>query len=143
MNVETAPAFTDTIILLYAVAADDPDRSPVAQDLLRTLMATNALRTSTQVLQELFVNLTRKARRPIAPKRALEYMDQVAAWPVVVTEYADIQKAVSLADTSRLSFWDALIVVSAAKCGARILYTEDLNHGQTISGVRITNPFRR
>ena len=143
MNVETAPAFTDTNILLYAVAADDPDRSPVAQDLLRTLMATNALRTSTQVLQELFVNLTRKARRPITPKKALEYMDQVAAWPVVVTEYADIQKAVSLADTSRLSFWEALIVVSAAKCGARILYTEDLNHGQIISGVRITNPFRR
>jgi predicted nucleic acid-binding protein len=40
-----------------------------------------------------------------------------------------------------LSFWDALIVVTAAKCGATVLYTEDLNHGQEILGVRIVNPF--
>ncbi len=67
----------------------------------------------------------------------------VAAWPMVVTEYADIQKAATLADGSPLTVWDALIVVAAEKCGAKTVYSEDLPHGQTISGVKIVNPFRR
>ncbi len=42
---------------------------------------------------------------------------------------------------NRISFWDALIVVSAEKSACTELWTEDLNHGQTIRGVRIRNPF--
>jgi predicted nucleic acid-binding protein len=49
--------------------------------------------------------------------------------------------AVGLADQAKLSFWDAQVVVAAARTGAAVLYTEDLNHGQEILGVRISNPF--
>lgn len=141
MPVAAEPAFTDTNILVYALAADDPLRFHAAQALLRRLMDSNALRTSTQVLQELFVTLTRKARRPVTAEAALRYMDELAAWPVAVTEYDDIRKAASLAQSAKLSFWDALIVTAAAKCGAKVLYTEDLQNGQTIAGVKIVNPF--
>jgi len=41
----------------------------------------------------------------------------------------------------RLSFWDALIVATATRCGATTLLTEDLNAGQVLEGVRIVNPF--
>jgi predicted nucleic acid-binding protein len=44
--------------------------------------------------------------------------------------------------SDRLRLWDALIVASAVRSGASILLTEDLNHGQVISGVRVENPFR-
>ncbi len=142
MNVDVEPAFADTNILVYALAGDDPARSRVAQALLRTLMSTHALRTSTQVMQELFVNLTRKARKPIPARLALRYMDEIAAWPVVVTEFPDVREGILLAESKQLSFWDALIVVAAAKCEAKILYTEDLQHGQIIAGVKVVNPFR-
>jgi len=32
-------------------------------------------------------------------------------------------------------------LVAAARASAAVLYTEDLNHGQEILGVRISNPF--
>jgi len=59
----------------------------------------------------------------------------------MVVADAAIRSAVRLADQAELSFWDALVVVAAARSGAAVLYTEDLNDGQEILGVRISNPF--
>jgi predicted nucleic acid-binding protein len=59
----------------------------------------------------------------------------------MVVDYAAIRAAVGLAGQARISFWDALIVVAAARAGATVLYTEDLNDGQEILGVQISNPF--
>jgi predicted nucleic acid-binding protein len=47
----------------------------------------------------------------------------------------------SLSESNRLSFWDSLIVIAAKRCGAKTLYTQDLNRGQRIDGVEIVNPF--
>ena len=43
---------------------------------------------------------------------------------------------------SRLSYWDSLIVETALSAGADVLFTEDLQDGQTIDGLRVVNPFR-
>jgi predicted nucleic acid-binding protein len=51
--------------------------------------------------------------------------------------------AVVLARRHKLSLWDALIVVAAKAGGAAELLTEDLQHGQTLEGVRVVNPFLR
>ena len=69
-------------------------------------------------------------------------LEDLTAWPLVVIDYTAIRSAAELADRARISFWDALVVVAAAQSGASVLYTEDLNHGQEILGVRIKNPFR-
>jgi predicted nucleic acid-binding protein len=58
-----------------------------------------------------------------------------------VVDYAAIRAAVGLAEQDQLSFWDALVVVAAARAGASLLYTEDLSDGQEILGVQISNPF--
>ena len=137
-----SPAFVDTNILVYAIAGDDPKRSAVAADLLRKVMRSRTLRTSTQVLQELFVTLTRKGAAPMDPKAALRYIDQIAAWPVCVTDFHAVRRAIELSISATLSFWDALIVVAAAGSGAAQLYSEDLPHGHVVLGVRIVNPFR-
>lgn len=143
MNVERSrTSFVDTNVLVYALADDDPERSPKAQALLRELMSAQLLRTSTQVLQELFVTLTRKIRAPLRAEQAVRYMDRIATWPVIVLDYSAIRAAIELASRHRFSFRDSLVIVAAARSGATLLYTEDLQHGQTVMGVEIVNPFR-
>jgi predicted nucleic acid-binding protein len=143
MSADAPPAsFVDTNVLVYALAADDRKRSPAAQELLRELMRTQTLHTSTQVLQELFVTVTRKVRTPLTAGQALRYLDQIAAWPVAVLDYGAVRAAIELGSTRSLSFWDALVVVAAAQSGAKRLYTEDLQDGQIILGVEVVNPFR-
>ena len=136
------PCFVDTNILVYALAGDDAERSLPAQRLLRELMTTGRLRTSTQVLQELFVTVTRKVSRPLDRSTALRYLDHLSAWPVIVADYGAIRESIELMDNTSISFWDALVVTAARRSGAQILYTEDLQHGQLVDGVRIENPFR-
>ncbi len=93
MSAEALPvSFVDTNIFVYALAADDAKRSPVAQALLRELMMGQARHTSTQVLQELFVTLTRKINTPLTPDQALRYLDQIAAWPVITLDYSSVQE---------------------------------------------------
>ncbi len=104
-------------------------------------MTQEALCTSTQVLQELFVTLTRKIKPPIASEQAVRYLDRIATWPVVLLDYKVIRAAIDLAARHSLSFWDSLVVVAAARSGASRLYTEDLQDGQTLLGVEIVNPF--
>jgi predicted nucleic acid-binding protein len=104
-------------------------------------MDEDRLRVSTLVLQELFVTLTRKVSQRCSSQEALEVLDDLTAWPLIVIDYAAIRAAVGLAQQAILSFRDALVVVAAARTGAEVLYTEDLNDGQEILGVRITNPF--
>lgn len=95
---------------------------------------------STQVLQELFVTLTRKAGIPV--DQALGVLDDLANWLVFTLDYRAIRDAAVLARDARISFWDALLIAAARRLGATVLLTEDLNDGQTIAGVEIRNPFR-
>ena len=142
MNGDPAQAFIDTNVLVYALAGDDQRRGPIAQELLRDLMSSQTLNTSTQVLQELYVTLTRKIKKPLAAEQALRYLDRLSAWPVATTDYPAIRDAVTLSTAHKISFWDALVVVAAARSGAARLYTEDLHDGQMLLGVEIVNPFR-
>ncbi|HVF61008.1 MAG TPA: PIN domain-containing protein [Thermoanaerobaculia bacterium] len=136
-----APAFVDTNILVYAFDSTDPARHGLAADLLSRLMDEDRLRLSVQVLQELYVTVTRKARPPWTPDRALATLDDLAAWPVVANDFALVREAILLSRDTAVSFWDALIVAAAARSGAGTLYTEDLSDGQVLRGVRIANPF--
>ena len=141
MTGERALSFVDTNVLVYAFDKSGSAKKQVAQRLMNELMDEDRLRVSTQVLQELFVTLTRKAMQRCSSEEALAVMEDLTAWPLMVVDYAAIRAAVGLADQAKISFWDALIVVAAARVGAAVLYTEDLNNGQEILGVRISNPF--
>jgi predicted nucleic acid-binding protein len=142
MSVDRGCSFVDTNVLVYAFEKGDSGRKLVAQELLGGLMDDNRLRTSTQVLQELFVTLTRKVKLRLSSAEALAVMEELTAWPVFSVDYKAIRAAVELADDVRISLWDALVVVAADRSGAGILYTEDLKDGQEILGVRISNPFK-
>jgi predicted nucleic acid-binding protein len=135
------PSFVDTNVFVYAVTDDDPERQSIASDLVSQLAESEVLQTSTQVLQELYVVLTRKVRRKFTPREALAYLDRIARAPVAGIDYAVVREAAELSARHTLSMWDALVIVSAARSGSERLYSEDLQHGRKILGVEILNPF--
>ena len=141
MTADRALCFVDTNVIVYAVEKSESPKKRIAQRLLGELMDEDRLRVSTQVLQELFVTMTRKATVRCTVEEALTILEDLTAWPLTVVDYAAIRAAAGLTGEADLSFWDALVVVAAARSGASVLYTEDLNDGQEILGVRITNPF--
>ena len=86
------------------------------------------------------MNVTRKIPHPISKESARLVVSTYSIWCIDTTP-TEISNAFRIEDESRIGFWDALIVASAIKGGATRLLSEDLNAGQTISGVRIGNPF--
>ena len=133
--------FVDTNVLIYAHDVDAGDRNAVARRLVSELWDSRRAVISTQVLQEFYVNATRKISTPIARAEARQIVKAYAVWQTELVGPAEIQQASELEEEHQLSFWDALIVAAALKGGASRILTEDMNDGQSISGVLIENPF--
>jgi predicted nucleic acid-binding protein len=134
--------FVDTNILVYAHDTDAGRRHEVASALVRQLWDARDGVLSTQVLQEFYVTITRKIPKPIARKDARDLVQTYTAWQVIGVEAVDILAASDYEERFRLSFWDALILISALKANADELVSEDLLAGRRIRGLQITNPFR-
>lgn len=113
----------------------------IAADLLAELWESREGVVSTQVLQEVYVNLTRKLRKPMTRLRARAIVERYAAWPVHQVTPADILRASELEQRHTLAFWDALLVVAAQRLGADRILNEDMQSGRSFGGVRIENPF--
>ncbi len=135
-------AFIDTNVLVYLFDEGAPKKRDRARKRLASERAARDLIVSTQVLQELYVALTRGAKPIAMPDVAERAVREVAALTTVQIDAALVLEAVVASRQHALSFWDALIVRAAAQAGCDILLTEDMQHGQTIDGVRIENPFR-
>lgn len=134
-------AFVDTNVLVYAHDLDAGERHGVAARLVAELWETRSGVISTQVLQEFYVNATRKIPSPLPRTLARQIVRAYAAWQTELVGPPEIELASELEERHRLSFWDAMIVAAALKGGASRILTEDMSPGRTISGVRIENPF--
>jgi predicted nucleic acid-binding protein len=97
---------------------------------------------NTQVLQELCVNLRRKAARPVDIETARKIVADYLAWNVVTNTGESVLEALEIEGRYRISFWDALLVQAAETSGATVLYSEDLSDGQNYRGVRVVNPLK-
>ena len=132
--------FVDTNILMYAhdIAAGEKHRR--AKALVEKLWETRSGVVSTQVLQELAVNLRRKAKKPLDAKATRDVVSDYLAWQVVVNSGESILEALDLETRYQVSFWDALVIQAAHAAGAEILHSEDLSNGQRYGTVRVKNP---
>jgi predicted nucleic acid-binding protein len=135
--------FVDTNILVYAHDADAGLKRERAAKVLQQLWDSNLGRLSVQVLQEFYINVTRKISTPVARSTAREVVDTYGAWVREPTTVKNVTRAVDLSELAQISFWDALIVASAEQAGATQLFSEDLNDGQLIAGVKIVNPLSK
>lgn len=133
--------FCDTNVFIYANDASAGDKQERARRLLDRLWGSGTGVVSLQVLQELYVNLTRKLRPPVAPLDAREIVAELRTWRVIEPEKNDVIAAIDASLRWRISFWDGLLLTTARKAAAEVLWSEDLNDGQNFDGVTVRNPF--
>jgi predicted nucleic acid-binding protein len=133
--------FVDTNVIVYAYDTTAGEKHRTAKKVLIDLWRSGRGLVSTQILQELFVTLTRKIPHPLKSMRAAEIIEDMLTWDVVVNDGESIVQAIALESKEGLSFWDSLVVVAAVRGGAEILLSEDLQAGRDLAGVRILNPF--
>jgi predicted nucleic acid-binding protein len=125
--------FVDSNVLIYAHDRDAGRKHDIAEKLLRELWSEHEGVLSMQVLQEFYVNVTRKIATPLPKATARAIVESYRSW-CMQTTVEEIATAFRVEDEARLGFWDALIVASASKSAAVRVVSEDLNAGQTILG---------
>lgn len=140
MNFMSGKTFIDTNILIYAHDIDARAKNEIAKTILRELWSERTGALNMQVLQEFYINVTRKIASPLSKDSARSVVTSYAMWCTETTP-GEISAAFRIEDESRIGFWDALIVASAVKSGATRILSEDLNAGQRIAGILIENPF--
>ena len=141
MSGEPGREFVDTSVLVYAFDASAGAKQAGAQRLVERLWTTGTGCLSVQVLQEFFVIVTRKVAEPLSIDDAASRVREFATWKIFVPTVEDVLAAIALHQQAQLSFWDAMVVEAATQSGCHVLWTEDLNDGQLLRGVRVRNPF--
>jgi len=129
-----ADVFFDTNVLLYLVSGDPPKADRAEQ-----LVADGGV-ISVQVLNEFAAVAAgkkgvqfAKIRESLSAFRAL--------FAVVALDIETHELGLDIAERFRVSIYDSMIVAAALRAGCTTLYTEDLQHGQTIERLTIRNPF--
>ena len=135
----TADCLLDTNILVYAVDAD-PQYAARKRAAMRLLEST-AFGSSTQILQEFYVTVTRKIATPLSPAEAMACLDRFHAFPIVNTDFGLVTEGIRNSVRFQVSHWDGAVIAAAERLTAGTLYSEDLSHGQRYGAVRVINPF--
>ena len=138
----TDPVFVDTNILVVAEDVRAGVKHSVARDLLLQLWQERSGIVSIQVLQEFYVTVTQKLKKPLAHAAAERIIDEYLTWRTVSNTPDLLRSALRNKERYSLSFWDASVVAAAQAAGCKILYSEDLGDGHTYDSVKVVNPFR-
>lgn len=141
MTADSQREFVDANVLVYAFDASAGPKRRAAQALLERLWESNTGCVSVQVLQEFFVTVTKKVATPLPAGEATSRIRELTAWRVFAPTADDVVTAIDLHAQTKIGFWDAMIVLAAAESGCDVLWTEDLQDGRTLRGVRVRNPF--
>ena len=135
--------FVDTNILIYAYDLAAGEKHQMSQALLTELWSTEKACLSIQVLQEFYVNATKRSVQPLSPEKAFQVIRDLSTLPVHRPGVTDVISAIELHERYQVSFWDAMILRSAQQLGCEILLSEDLSDGQDYGGVKVVNPFKK
>ncbi len=141
MSADPEREFVDSNVLVHVFDPSAGGRHAAARELLERLWSRGTGCVSVQVLQEFFVAVTRKVPRPLPIAEAADRVQELTTWRVFAP-VGDVVRAIAVHAQASVSFWDAMIVHAAAETGCAVLWTEDLNDGRVIRGVRVRNPFR-
>lgn len=142
MNSMSGRSFVDSNVVVYSVDENPAERVKHETAIRLLTGEPDDLVISTQVLQEFYVVVTRKLAHPLDEGRAARALSGLAKLDVVGVDVPLITAAVDTSRTAKLSLWDALIIEAARRAGCARLYSEDMQDGQEIRGVKVENPFR-
>jgi predicted nucleic acid-binding protein len=140
MSAKESLQFVDTNILVYAYDISAGEKHQRAKALLKRLWEHKTGCLSVQVLQELYVNLTRKVAHPVDLETASQIITDLCIWQMHTPNGADVLGAIRIQQHYQLSFWDAMIIRSAAELSCELIWSEDFSDGQVIEGIKVINP---
>ena len=130
--------FLDTNILISLYSTEEKKQKRV----LELLQNDDTSVISTQVLSE-FCNILKKKFNFNTKQLNILLQDFEKNFLLHTTDIEQIKTALTISDRYKYSFYDALVIAGAIHSGCTLLFSEDLQHGQTIfNKVKITNPFR-
>jgi predicted nucleic acid-binding protein len=134
--------FLDTNIFVYSFDTSAPVKAKKALALVRRAVDTGQGIVSYQVVQE-FLNVgPRRFPQPLTVAEAEQYLVTVFRPLLAIhSSGALYQEALRLTGKHRLSWYDSLVVAAALEGQCRTLFSEDLQHGREIEGLKIENPF--
>ncbi len=132
--------FVDTNVLIYAHDRSAGLKHERASRLVERLWISGQGVLSTQVLQELCINLRRKIARRLPVEEVRRLLQDYLSWEVVVNTPTSVLQALEIEVRYKTSFWDALVLQAAESSGAAVLYSEDLAAGQKYGPLRVINP---
>lgn len=133
--------FLDTNILVYAHDITDKRKRKICQNLIYEAIRQDNGAISVQVLNEFIVTVTRKIKKPLEMEEVEKEVELLKILHIQELEYNLVISALSIHKENNISYWDSLIIAAARAAQCTILYSEDLNDGQNISGIKIVDPF--
>jgi predicted nucleic acid-binding protein len=132
------PHFLDTNILLYSITRN-PKETSKRERAIRLLENDNGA-LSDQVFQEFYVQATRPTRSaPVSHQIAVRLIGTWTRFRVQEMTIPLMNGALEIKAAYGFSYWDSAIVAAARALGCRVLYSEDMSHGQVVKGVTIIN----
>jgi predicted nucleic acid-binding protein len=137
----SAFVFVDTNVFVYARDSREAAKQRLAEESLERLWKERTGRTSVQVLNECYWNLTRKIKPALSADKAWDLVQSLFEWNPQPIDAAVLMRAREIERSYPLAWWDSLIVGAAQAQNCTILLTEDLQDGAIYGGVTIRNPF--
>ncbi len=132
--------FLDSNLLIYSIDEKDPEKREHVQKFLDEIDKIHVPVISTQTIGEFFNVTTRKLRIPKENSMILCNLLK-EKYPIYEISVENVYHALKISERTQFSYWDSLILAVAIDTGCTVVYSEDLNAGQIIEGVKIINPF--
>ena len=134
--------FVDTNVLIYAEDGAEADKQQRALDWIERLWRARSGRLSTQVLNEFYVNVTRKLRPAMPQGDARARVRRYAAgWNPWQIDHATVETAWAMEARHGLQYWDCLVLAAAQHSGSTLVLSEDMQHEGRYGAVQVINPF--
>jgi len=129
----------DTNILIYAIDRNAGHKHDYSRKLLTQAALCDCVMT-TQTFGEFFYATTRKNLMDISRSANL-INNWLEVFETVSATDAALREAIDTVKNHQLSFWDAMLMVTARQSGCSALLSEDLQDGWRLHGMEIINPF--
>ncbi len=135
----TGKCFLDTNLLVYTCDESDLIKQNTCIQFLEDIHIKAEPVISTQTLGEFF-NIAYKKLKFSKEDAMIEVERLANSYPVYEIRTENVLHAMKISKNTQFSYWDSLILAMAIDSGCSVLYSEDLNDGQEIEGVKIINP---
>lgn len=129
----------DSGVLVYAVSSAPAEaaRKKRALDLIQR----EDFGLSSVVLEDFYLTVTQKIRKPLGPDVVVALLDEYRVFPIAATDYALIVSAIELSLLHGLAYREAAVLAGARRLGASVVYSDAFEPGRAYDGVRVVNPF--